>query len=66
VVYSTCMSDVGTTSHTASCRQGTVSTNIHRKPIGITLVERKKTGFLSVHKTEDIDLDSYIRQSKVS
>jgi hypothetical protein len=55
------MGDVGI----ASFRRGTMSTGTHEKSIGMALVERRRTGFLSFHKTEDIDLDSCIRQSKV-
>jgi hypothetical protein len=59
------MDDVGIASRIAPFRRGTVSTGTHGKPIGIALVEKRRTGFLSFHKTEDIDLESCIRQSKV-
>jgi hypothetical protein len=65
VLYSTCMGDVGIASCTAPFRRGTVSTDTYGNPVGMVLVERRRTGFLSFHKTEDIDLDSYIRQSKI-
>jgi hypothetical protein len=59
------MGDVGIASRTVPFLRGTMSTGTHGKPISIALVERRRTGFLSFHKIEDINLDSYIRQSKV-
>jgi hypothetical protein len=51
------MGDVGIASRTAPFLRGTVSTGTHGKPIGNALVERRRTGFLSFHITEDINLD---------
>jgi hypothetical protein len=66
VVYSTYMGDVGIASRTVPFRQGIASIGTHGKPIGIAFVEGRRTGFLSFHKTEDIDLDLCIFQSKIS
>jgi hypothetical protein len=59
------MGDVEISSHTVPFHLGMVSIGIHGKPIGIELVERRRTGFLSFHKIEEICCDSCILHSKV-
>lgn len=59
------MGDIGIASCIVPFRGGIVSIGIHRKLIGEELLDRRKTSFLSFHKTKDIECDSCIVHFKM-
>jgi hypothetical protein len=59
------MDDVGIVSCSIPFHRGTVSIDIHRKPISKELIDRERIGFLFFHKTKDIEHDSCIFHFKM-
>jgi hypothetical protein len=60
LVYFICMVDIEIASCTIPIRQGLMSTGIHKKSIGVKLVDRRMTSFLFFYKTKNIKHDSCI------